>query len=48
MVDLNLVRYTQQLRDFAKEKGLDEDQAVVAGLLEKSGEFKDSGGEIYA
>ncbi|MHC5011857.1 MAG: phosphomethylpyrimidine synthase ThiC [Planctomycetota bacterium] len=38
---------TQQLRDYAKQKGLDEEQAVAAGLLEKSGEFRETGGEIY-
>jgi phosphomethylpyrimidine synthase len=38
---------TQQLREYAREKGIDEEQAVAAGLLEKSGEFKESGGEIY-
>ena len=39
---------TQQIRDFAKEKGLDTEEAVEAGLLEKSNEFLDAGGEIYS
>ena len=39
---------TRQIRDFAKEKGLDTEEAVEAGLLEKSNEFLDAGGEIYS
>jgi hypothetical protein len=38
----------QQLRDYAREKGIDEEQAVAAPRLEKSGEFKEAGGEIYS
>ena len=32
---------TQQLRDFAGEKGLSEDEAVAAGLEEKAREFRE-------
>jgi phosphomethylpyrimidine synthase len=39
---------TQQLREFAKEKGLDTEEAVAAGLTNKSDEFADAGGEIYS
>jgi phosphomethylpyrimidine synthase len=39
---------TQQIRDFAKEKGLDTEEAVAAGLTSKSDEFADAGGEIYS
>jgi phosphomethylpyrimidine synthase len=39
---------TQQIRDFAKEKGLDTEEAVEAGLTSKSEEFADAGGEIYS
>ena len=39
---------TQQIRDFAKEKGLDTEEAVAAGLTSKSDEFKEAGGEIYS
>ena len=39
---------TQQLREFAKEKGLDTQEAVEAGLTKKSEEFEEAGGEIYS
>jgi len=38
---------TQQIRDYAAEQGLDDEQAVAAGLKEKAGEFRDAGGEVY-
>jgi phosphomethylpyrimidine synthase len=37
---------TQQVRDYAKQKGLDETNAVGAGMEEKSLEFR-RGKEIY-
>ncbi len=39
---------TQQVREFAREKGLDTQDAVAAGLIEKSAEFEDKGGAIYS
>jgi len=39
---------SQQVREFAKEKGLDAEEAVAAGLTSKSDEFKEAGGEIYS
>ena len=39
---------TQQIRDFAKAKGLDTEEAVTAGLTQRSDEFADAGGEIYS
>ncbi len=39
---------TQQIRDFAKQKGLDTEEAVTAGLTSKSEEFTEAGGEIYS
>ncbi len=39
---------TQQLRDFAKQKGLDTEEAIEAGLLEQSKAFEEAGGEIYS
>jgi len=39
---------TQQIRDFAKQKGLDTEEAVAAGLTTKSEEFTEAGGEIYS
>lgn len=38
---------TQQIREYAKERGLSEKDAVRRGLEEKAGEFKEKGGEIY-
>ena len=39
---------TQQIRDYAAEKGFaDVDEAIAGGMREKSGEFNESGGEIY-
>jgi phosphomethylpyrimidine synthase len=37
---------TQQVRDYAREKGLDEAAAVTAGMEEKSVEFR-RGRELY-
>ena len=39
---------TQQLRDFAKEKGLDTEEAIAAGLVGKSDEFTEGGAELYS
>ena len=38
---------TQQLREFAKQNGLDTEEAVAAGLTSKSDVFDDAGAEIY-
>jgi hypothetical protein len=35
-------------REFAKQLGLDPEEAVAAGLTSKSGAFADAGGEIYS
>ena len=39
---------TQQSSEFAKEKGLDTEEAVAAGLTQKTEEFLEAGGEIYS
>ncbi|MDA1194996.1 MAG: phosphomethylpyrimidine synthase ThiC [Planctomycetota bacterium] len=39
---------TQQLREYATKQGLDTEEAVAAGLLEKSDAFREAGGEIYS
>jgi len=39
---------TQQLREFAEKQGLDDEEAVAAGLTSKSDEFTEAGGEIYS
>jgi phosphomethylpyrimidine synthase len=38
---------TQQVRDYASERGLDEQDAVRAGMEEKAAEFASKGREIY-
>ncbi len=38
---------TQQIRDYAAAKGLDDADALEAGLKEKAGEFRKAGGEVY-
>ena len=41
------MKITQEVRDYAKENGLDNDNAVEEGMKEKSKEFAASGNEIY-
>ena len=41
------MRITEDVRQYAKEHGMDTDDALEAGLKEKADEFKKAGGEIY-
>ena len=41
------MKITQDVRDYAAKKQLDEQQALQAGMKEKSDEFKKAGAEIY-
>ena len=41
------MKITQDVREFAEKQGLDEAQALEAGMQSKSDEFRQSGGEIY-
>jgi phosphomethylpyrimidine synthase len=41
------MKITQDVRDYAAKKQLDEQQAIQAGMKEKSEEFKKTGAEIY-
>jgi phosphomethylpyrimidine synthase len=41
------MRITQEVRDFARERGLQETVALKEGLAEKAEEFRSRGGEIY-
>jgi len=41
------MKISQDVRDYAAKKGVDEQSAVELGMQEKSQEFKDSGAEIY-
>jgi phosphomethylpyrimidine synthase len=38
---------TQEVREYARKKGLGEEEALRAGMEEKSGEFRSRGSEIY-
>jgi phosphomethylpyrimidine synthase len=41
------MKITQDVRDFAKHKGLTENRALEQGLKEKAEEFVEAGAEIY-
>ncbi|MEZ5975159.1 MAG: phosphomethylpyrimidine synthase ThiC [Planctomycetota bacterium] len=41
------MRITEDVRKFAKEKGLSDDAALAEGLAAKSSEFQEQGGELY-
>lgn len=41
------MRITQDIREYAQQKGLDEEQAVHVGLEEKAKEFREAGSELY-
>ena len=41
------MKITEDVRKFAESQGVEESQAVVAGLHAKAEEFRKLGGEIY-
>jgi phosphomethylpyrimidine synthase len=41
------MKITQDVRDYAEQKQLDEQTALTAGMQEKAEEFKKGGAEIY-
>lgn len=41
------MKITQDVRQYAKENGMDSEQAIIQGMQEKSEEFKAKGGEVY-
>jgi phosphomethylpyrimidine synthase len=41
------MQISQEVREYAREKGLDSQEAIEKGLEEKSEEFQKSGGEVY-
>ena len=41
------MRITQDVRAYAKQKGLDEEAALTAGLAEKAREFQEAGARVY-
>lgn len=41
------MRITEDVRQYAKEKGLDSEEALAEGMREKAREFREKGGEVY-
>jgi phosphomethylpyrimidine synthase len=41
------MRITQDIREYAKQKGISEDQALTQGMEEKASEFRKAGSSIY-
>jgi hypothetical protein len=41
------MKITQDVRDYAGQKGLEEQAALAAGMQEKAEEFKKTGAKIY-
>lgn len=41
------MKITQDIRDYAAENGLNEEDALLQGMEEKSQEFKDKGSDVY-
>lgn len=42
------VNITEDVRKYAAEQGLAEEEALKAGMAEKAAEFNESGAELYA
>jgi len=42
------MKISQEVRDYAKQRELTEEEALVEGMKEKSGEFVEQGGKIYS
>ena len=41
------MKITEDVRKYAAEQGLAEEEAIQKGLAEKSKEFVEAGGEVY-
>jgi phosphomethylpyrimidine synthase len=41
------MKITQDVREYAAQKAIDEDLALTTGLKEKADEFMTTGGELY-
>jgi phosphomethylpyrimidine synthase len=41
------MKITQDVREYARQKGLNPEGALATGMEEKSQEFRESGGKIY-
>jgi phosphomethylpyrimidine synthase len=42
------MKITEDVRKYAAERGLSEDEALKTGMEEKSAEFVERGAEVYA
>ena len=42
------MKITQDVREYAKQKGLEESDAIAVGMKEKSEEFRDKGAELHS
>jgi phosphomethylpyrimidine synthase len=42
------IKITEDVRKYAAEQGLSEEEALDAGMAEKSKEFVEAGAEVYA
>ena len=42
------MKITEDVRKYASEQKISEEQALEVGLEQKAKEFKDAGGEVYA
>jgi len=41
------MKITQDVREYAKQHGVEEEKALAVGMSEKAAEFKAGGSEIY-
>ena len=42
------MKISDEVREFAKQKGIDSEEAIEAGMKNKAKEFINKGGEIYS
>ena len=42
------MKISDEIRQYADENGMNDDEAIRSGMEEKSKEFKESGSEIYS
>jgi phosphomethylpyrimidine synthase len=41
------MKITQDVRDYAAQQGLAEEEALAKGMAEKAAEFREKGNEVY-
>jgi phosphomethylpyrimidine synthase len=41
------MKITQEVRDYARQQAINDEEALAMGLQSKAQEFKEQGGEIY-